>query len=85
MSLDKCEVCYQIIGNENDSSCYMFECGHKIHVLCFHSESVECEYDIERNLISCSICKKKTNFLLKKTIYFLRLIRLFFNCIKYEK
>lgn len=82
MSSNKCGVCKQILGDQDESSFYLFECGHKVHVLCFNSESSQCEYDIERNFISCSTCKKRTNPLQNLFSCFMKSI---LNCIGKKK
>ena len=39
----------------NDDAIYKFDCGHKLHSLCFNNK-IGYVYDIESNQIICPIC-----------------------------
>ena len=52
-----CVICLEDIRSH---SSYTFDCSHELHVECFHKYFFY-NYDIERNYISCPICKTELN------------------------
>jgi hypothetical protein len=52
---EECVICLDPI--ELDSA-YSFDCGHQLHVECFHRYFLY-NYDYERNYISCPVCRQE--------------------------
>jgi hypothetical protein len=52
---EECVICLDPI--ELDSA-YSFDCGHQLHVECFHRYFIY-NYDVERNYISCPVCRQE--------------------------
>lgn len=52
-----CVICLEDIRSH---SSYTFDCSHKLHVKCFHKYFFY-NYDVERNYISCPICRTELN------------------------
>ena len=52
-----CVICLEDFSKK---SAYNFDCGHYLHVECFHKYFFY-NYDIERNFISCPICRADIN------------------------
>lgn len=69
-----CVIC---IEDFSKKSAYTFDCGHQLHVECFHKYFLY-NYDIERNFISCPICRANINvhIQLNKTNKYKRCIKI---------
>ncbi len=52
-----CVICLEDFSKK---SAYNFDCGHHLHVECFHKYFFY-NYDIEKNYISCPICRTELN------------------------
>lgn len=70
-----------------DDSIYTFDCGHKLHSLCFNNK-IGYVYDIESNQIICPICviEKRNKSLPKQPLrknIFHQLFFLFTVCFRY--
>ena len=54
---EECVICLEPI---EIYSAYSFDCGHQLHVECFHRYFLY-NYDYERNYISCPVCRQEVN------------------------
>lgn len=52
---EECVICLDPIELH---SAYSFDCGHQLHVECFHRYFLY-NYDYERNYISCPVCRQE--------------------------
>lgn len=59
-----CGICLEDFSKR---SAYEFDCGHHLHVECFHKYFYY-NYDVEKNLISCPICRADINLHIQQNI-----------------
>lgn len=80
-----CFYCNKSFNNKD--SIYTFDCGHKLHSLCFNNK-IGYVYDIESNKIICPICVRdeQRNLLprqiLRKRNIFQQIFFLFTTCFR---
>ena len=60
LSCDNDNYCVICLEDIQSYSSYTFDCSHQLHVKCFHKYFFY-NYDVERNYISCPICRTELN------------------------